>query len=175
MSNRIFYSIIAILIIGSVGLIAAQKRSAPPETPQPGIEQPDLGNKHITAQLPNTAPEPPASGDMTDPVPCGQASEQEIPDTGVIHTMEHGGVYISYRPDLPADQHDKLKALFTKPFSNSKFTPSKAVLAPRAANSSPIILTSWKRNLKLDSFDEAKIMDYYLRNVSKAPEGTGVC
>lgn len=175
MSNRIFYSIIAILIIGSVGLIAAKKKSAPPEAPQLGIELPDLGNKHIAAPLPNTAPEPPASGDMTDPVPCGQASEQEVPDTGVIHTMEHGGVYISYRPDLPSDQHDKLKALFTQPFSNPKFTPNKAVVAPRSANGSAIILTSWRRNLKLDSFDEAKIMDYYLQNVSKSPEGSSKC
>lgn len=174
MSNKVFLGIIAVLILGSVGFITVKQKNAPPELPKLGVEQPDLGNKHITAPLPNTAPEPPASGDMTSPVPC-RGSELEVPDTGVIHAMEHGGVYISYRPDLPSDQKSKLTALFTKPFSNPKFAPNKAIVAPRAANGSPIILTSWKRNLKLESFDEAKIMDYYLQNVSKSPEGSAQC
>lgn len=174
MSNRIFIAIIAILIIGSLGIAAAKKRSAPQKGPQLGTEQPDLGADHITADLPNTLPEPPASGPMTNPAPC-QVSYQEIPDTSVIHSLEHGAVYVSYRPDLPVDQADKLNALFTKPFSNPRFTPNKAVVAPRAVNASPIILTSWKKNLKLDSFDEAKIMDYYLQNVGKSPEGSSRC
>jgi len=174
MSNKVFVTIIAVLVIGMFGYVAVKKKDAPPESPRPGIELPDLGVKHIAAQLPNTAPEPPASGDMTNPVPC-QVSYQEIPDTAIIHSMEHGAVYVSYRPDLSSDQISKLNALFTKPFSNPNFTPSKAVVAPRSANSSPIILTSWRRNLKLDSFDESKIMDYYLRNVSKSPEGSEGC
>lgn len=172
MSNRVFITIIAALVIGMFGYVAVKKKDAPPELPRPGIEQPDLGNKHISPTgLPNNGAEPPASGDMTNPVPAG-VYDQEIPDTDTIHNAEHGYVYISYRPDLPADQIAKIRALFSKPFSNPKFSPSKAVVAPRAANGSPIIMTSWRRYLKLDAFNEEKMMEYYLRNVGKAPEGT---
>lgn len=172
MSNKVFIGIIAILLVGSVGFVAIKKKGQPPEPPRPGIEQPDKGNKHISPTgLPNSGGEPPTSGDMTDPVPAN-AYDQEIPDTSTIHNMEHGYVYISYRPDLPPEQISKLKSLFSKPFSKQDFQPSKAVVAPRAANDSPIIITSWKRIMKFDTFDEAKMVQYYLKNVGKSPEGS---
>lgn len=176
MSNKVFIGIITVLILGFVGIVAVNKKNAPPEAPQPGIEQPDLGNKHISLTgLPNSGEEPPTSGDMSDPVPCQQHSEQELPDTGTIHSMEHGAVYISYRPDLPTEQVERLEALFFKPNTRKDFSASKAVIAPRAANKSQIVISSWKRSLKLDSFDEEKLVQYYLRNVSKSPEGSAKC
>lgn len=171
MSNKVLLTIIAVLTIGMFGYVAVKKKDAPPETPRPGLEQPDKGREHVAdGTVPYGEAEPPTSGAHSSPVPW-QAYEQEIPDMNVIHNLEHGGVYVSYRPDLPQDQVAKIKALFTKPFSNPKFSPTKAVVAPRSANGSPIIMSSWNRNLKLESFDEAKMMEYYLRNVGKAPEG----
>jgi hypothetical protein len=84
--------------------------------------------------------------------------------------MEHGYIYISYRPDLPAEQVSKIKALFLKPFSRDNFSPNKVIIAPRSLNDSPVILSSWTRSMKLDAFDEEKMVEYYLRNVSKSPE-----
>lgn len=172
MSNKVFVTIIAVLVIGMFGYVAIKNKDAPPESPRPGIEQTDKGQKHVAdGTVPYGEAEPPTSGDHSSPVPW-QAYDQEIPDMNLIHNLEHGGVYIAYRPDLPADQITKIKELFSKPFSNEKFSPSKAVVAPRAANGSPIIMSSWNRNMKLDAFDEEKMVEYYLRNVGKAPEGT---
>lgn len=172
MSNKVFMTIIVTIVVGMLGYLTIKKDGAAPQSERPGVEQPDKGQKHVA---PGTTkyggPEPPTSGDHTTPVPW-QAYDQEVPDENIIHNLEHGGIYISYRPDLPADQIAKIKGLFSRPFSNQKFSPSKAVVAPRAANGSPIIMSSWSRNMKLDSFDEAKMMEYYLRNVGKAPEGT---
>lgn len=175
MSNKVFIGIIAILVIGTFGFVAVKQKGKPPEPPRPGIEQPDKGNKHISLTgAPNTGGEPPTSGDMTDPVPC-RAYDQELPDTGTIHAMEHGAVYISYQPDLPPEQIARMKAIFFAPYARQDFSASKAVVAPRAENESPIIISSWRRILKLDSFDEEKLVQYYLRNVSKSPEGTAKC
>lgn len=175
MSNKVFVTIIALLVIGGSGFLMLKKESAPPEPPQPGIEQPDLGGQHISPTgLPNSGAEPPTSGPMTNPVPC-QAYDQEIPDTDAIHNLEHGAVYISYRPDLAPDQVASIRSIFFQPFSRSGFQPNKAILAPRAANESPIIISSWRRSAKFESFDEEKLVQYYLRNVSKAPEGSVGC
>lgn len=171
MSNKVFVTIIAVLVIGTSGYVVIKKKNTP-ESPRPGTTQVDKGRKHVADGTKSYGGlEPPTSGDHSSPVPW-QAYDQEIPDINVIHNLEHGGVYISYRPDLPADQIAKIKGLFSKPFSNKGFSPSKAVIAPRTANGSPIIMSSWNRNMKLDSFDQEKMMDYYLRNVGKAPEGT---
>lgn len=171
MSNKVLVAIIAVLFIGMFGYVTVKKKGAPPETPRPGAEQADMGQKHVAVgAVKYGGPEPPTSGDHTTHIPW-QAYDQEVPDENIVHNLEHGGIYISYRPDLPADQIAKIKGLFSKPFSNDKFSPIKTVVAPRAANGSPIIMSSWNRNMKLDTFDEAKMMEYYLRNVGKAPEG----
>ena len=173
MSNKVFVSIIAVLLLGTVGFVVVNNRSKP-VVARPGVEQPDKGRKHVAdGTVPYGEGEPPTSGDHSQHLPW-QAYDQEIPDMNVIHNLEHGGIYIAYRPDLPADQVAKIKSLFTKPFSDPKFTPTKAIIAPRAASNSPIILSSWNRNMKLEFFDEAKMKEYYLRNVGKAPEGTAM-
>lgn len=165
MGNKVFYGVILVLIIGFLGLAVFNRQ---PAKPRPGIAQKDNGRQHVQAKQ-YGGDQPPTSGDHAEPVPW-QVYSQEIPDANVIHNMEHGGVYISYRPDLPQDQIAKLRALFTKPYSNPKFSPIKAVVAPRAANKAPIVLSSWTRSETLQSYDEAKIIDYYLANIGKSPE-----
>lgn len=169
MSNKVFISIVTILVIGTFGLIVLKNRNTP-ETLRPGVAHEDKGRQHVAAgTIPYGGPEPPTSGDHSDPIPW-QAYDQEVPDMNVIHNMEHGGIYISYRPDLPANQVAKIKALFFAPYSRQDFSASKALLAPRAANDAPIIMSSWLRSEKFESFNEEKMIEYYRRNVGKSPE-----
>lgn len=172
MSDKIFIGIIVLAIIGSVGFMVVKSQSRPPQGERPGIAHEDKGQKHVAdgTKLYGGAI-PPTSGDHASPVPW-QVYDQEVPDVNTIHNLEHGGIVINYRPDLPADQVARIKGLFSKPYSRSTFKPIKAVVAPRAANESPIIMSSWTRNLKLTAYDEKKMIEYYLRNVGKAPEGT---
>lgn len=170
MSNKVFVTIIAVLVIGMFGYVAVKKKDAPTQRERPGVAHVDKGRQHVVAgSVTYDGPEPPTSGDHSEPVPW-QIYTQEIPDMNVIHNMEHGGVYISYRPDLPANQVAKIQALFFAPYSNKDFTVSKAILAPRAKNDAPIIMSSWLRSMKLDSFDEQKMIEYYRQNVGKSPE-----
>lgn len=172
MSNKVFVTMIAILIVGSVGLVAlSKKRNPAPE--RPGIAHEDKGRKHVAdGTIKNDTPEPPTSGDhYSSPLPW-RAYDQEIPDGSAIHNLEHGGVYVSYRPDVPSDQISKIRALFTEPFSRQNFSPTKVIVAPRAANDSPIIMSSWTRSMKLEAFDEEKMVEFYLRNVGKSPEAS---
>lgn len=169
MSNKVFVAIIIVLVGGMFGVITLKNRSTP-EVPRPGVAHEDKGRQHVAdGTVPYGGQEPPTSGDHSNPVPW-QAYEQEISDMNVIHNMEHGGIYISYKPDLPADQVAKIKALFFAPYSRQDFSASKALLAPRAANDAPIIMSSWLRSEKFESFDEEKMVEYYRRNVGKSPE-----
>lgn len=172
MSNKAFITIIAILVVGTLGFMVVNNHNKP-VTERSGVAQEDKGQKHAAfGQEFNTGDEPPTSGDhASSPLPW-QAYDQEIPDTAVIHNLEHGGVYISYSPDLPPEQISKIKALFFQPFARAQFTPTKAISGPRASNGQPIIMSSWTRSMKLDAFDEEKMVEYYLQNVGKSPEAT---
>lgn len=165
MSSKIFYGFLALVVIGFLGFLVMNKE---PEKPRPGLAHQDNGRKHVQAKE-YGGEEPPTSGDHAEPL-AWQVYDQEIPDANVIHNMEHGGVYISYRTDLPKDQIEKIKALFSKPYSNAKFSPIKAVVAPRSKNKAPIVMSSWTRSESFQSFDESKMIDYYLKNIGKSPE-----
>lgn len=175
MSNKVFISLIALIVIGTFGFIVVNKKNNPPAE-RPGTAQKDLGRQHVQGieSKPNVGAEPPTSGDHAfQPLPW-QAYEQEIPDGSAIHNLEHGGIYVSYRPDLPKDQIDKMKALFFKPFSEDNFTPNKVIMAPRALNESPIVLSSWTRSMEFENFDAEKMEQYYRRNTGKSPEPTAL-
>lgn len=173
MSNKVFISLIVLIIIGTFGFIVINKKNNPP-VERPGIAQKDLGRQHVQGieNRPNKGSEPPTSGDhAVMPLPW-QIYNQEIPDGSTIHNLEHGGIYISYRPDLSKDQIDKIQALFFEPFSEENFTPNKVIMAPRALNESPIVMSSWMRSMKLQSFDADKMEQYYRLNIGKSPEPT---
>jgi len=170
MSNKVFIFVIVVIALAFGSIFITSKKNAPVASERPGIEQPDKGREHVPASTAkNTGSEPPTSGPHSSQVPW-QSYDQELPDGNVIHNLEHGGIYISYRPDLPADQISKINALFFAPFSRDNFQPNKAIVAPRTENQSPIVMSSWNRSLKLQSFDETKMVEYYLQNIGKAPE-----
>ena len=83
-------------------------------------------------------------------------------DEQAVHNLEHGGIWISYK-DIDAETKANLEKI-------AKANSRSVILSPRDANDSKIMLASWTRLEKLDSYDEAKILDFILRNKNKSPE-----
>jgi hypothetical protein len=73
-----------------------------------------------------------------------------FPDEQLIHNLEHGHIWIAYKPNLPADQIEKLADI-------AKSYGSKIIMTPREANDSPIAIVAWEHLFKLDSVDEPQI------------------
>lgn len=168
MKIRALPIVLAAIAVSFVGAIVVGKMNQPPEPPRPGVEQADHGREHVNSQK-YGGDQPPTSGAHANPVTWG-VYDTEVRDDQTIHNMEHGGVYISYQPSLPKEQVEKLTSLLSEPFIDPKFQPKKIVLAPRAANKSPIELSSWRRSEALASYDQDKIEDYIVRNLGKSPE-----
>ena len=174
MSNKVFIGLIAILVVGTFGYIAITQKSKPKETII-GVSHKEQGRNHIAEGQKHDPynSDPPSSGphyaDASAPTPWGVYT-QEVPEEVFLHNEEHGGVVITYKPDLPADQLKKLQALFAPPYSNKDFSPSKAIVTPRSKDTHAIELASWTWTLNLDQYDEATIMKFYLQHVSKSPE-----
>lgn len=88
--------------------------------------------------------------------------DKELPDEQLIHNEEHGGIWISYK-DIDSETMEKLNII-------GKSNPGSVVVTPRAANDSKIALASWGRLEKLDTYDEAKILEFIKANKNKSPE-----
>jgi hypothetical protein len=78
-----------------------------------------------------------------------------------VHSLEHGAVWLTYRPDLPADQIAKLKTLI-------KGNPY-GLMSPYPDQPSPIALTAWSLQLRVDSADDARISTF-IKTYSSGPQ-----
>ena len=110
---------------------------------------------------------PPTSGQHW-PFPLrSKIYDTEKPDEAVIHSMEHGRVWVSYKPSIPEDTKKALEA-FIK-------TQGQIVLTPRSANDTDIALAAWNRLDTFDlnpdgTFDENRIRSFIQRYRNKGPE-----
>jgi hypothetical protein len=165
--NGLIHSIrnwtIAALVIGASGY-GLYYLASQPQKSRPGETFPILGREHISvgASHPSYNSNPPLSGWHYDQPADWGVYQRELPDEQLIHNLEHGGIWISY---TDADQETKsnLEAI-------GKRYPGSVIVTPRPANDAKIILASWGRMEKLESFDEARIVDFIKANKNKSPE-----
>lgn len=105
---------------------------------------------------------PPACGDhWPDPAAWG-IYPTPVPDEQVVHNLEHGGIWISYRLVDPGTLRN-LEAIAAE-------FPQAVILTRRRENDSRIALASWCRVETLDSFDQGRIRAFISANVNKSPE-----
>ena len=112
---------------------------------------------------------PPSSGNHS-PVwqNCGFYSEP-VGDEHAVHSLEHGVVWITYRPDLPADQVDLLR----------QFTANQEhlIVSPYPGLPALVVVSAWEHQQRFDSLDMAALGSVVqdLRNSAAAPEPGGSC
>ncbi len=82
----------------------------------------------------------------------GDVYDAPIANEHAVHSLEHGTVWITYRPDLPADQVAKLKARVQG--------KEKMMLSPFEGLDKPISLQAWGFQLKVDNADDSRIDEF---------------
>ncbi len=107
---------------------------------------------------------PPAGGPhYVNPLPGGVYTEP-IDDGRVIHSLEHGLVWITYKPGAISDA--QLKALTD--FADSR--KRDVVLSPRPDNKDALVVVSWGRRLVLKPDDLKTLKDFISANLNRSPE-----
>jgi hypothetical protein len=119
-----------------------------PEDPPNGIEvYPATTNRTVEGPI-DYERHPPTNGDH-DPLwqNCG-FYEKPIKDRHAVHSMDHGVVWITYRPDLPERQ---IKSL--RPYGNENYV----LMSPYLGQDAPVIATSWRIQLELNGADDPRL------------------
>lgn len=106
------------------------------------------GTEHLTYNS-----NPPTGGWHYDQPAQTGIYDKEFPDEQLIHNLEHSHIWIAYKPDLPAEQIEKLADI-------AKDYGSKIIMTPRQANDIPIAFMAWEHLLKMDTFDESLARDF---------------
>lgn len=156
-------SAIAALIGGIVWAIIANKPA--PLGEDFSRAMPHEGATHVTEGDKVTyQSNPPTSGNhWPDPLRDG-IYDEEKPDEAVVHSMEHGRVWISYRPDIPDSIKKQLRVIAKR--------EARVIMTPRLENDDDIALAAWNRldAFHEEEFTESRVRDFIRRYRDKGPE-----
>ncbi|PRY15174.1 DUF3105 domain-containing protein [Kineococcus rhizosphaerae] len=158
-----------VVVLAVAGTVAAVflNRPAPPSLA--AVQTYDyVGSQHSTE--PQTYEENPPVGGPHNPVwlNCG-VYDAPVPNENAVHSMEHGAVWITYRPDLAASEVDRLK----EDVAGETYT----VLSPYEGLPSPIVLSAWNHQLKIEKADDPRVDAFLEKYVQGAqtPEPGALC
>jgi len=96
----------------------------------------------------------------------GDVYPAAIANEHALHSLEHGAVWITYNPSLPADQVEKL----AKRVRGNDFM----LMSPYPGLDKPISLQAWGYQLKVDNADDSRIGEFIkaLRQNASLEAGT---
>ncbi len=122
-----------------------------PENPPKGIDvYPATTNRTVEGPI-DYDRKPPTNGNHA-PLwqNCG-FYQQPIKDRHAVHSMDHGVVWITYRPDLPKQQIESLR-----PYGNENYV----IVSPYPGQNAPVIATSWRVQLELNSANDPRLEQF---------------
>jgi hypothetical protein len=94
----------------------------------------------------------------------------EIPNENVVHSLEHGSVWITYTSDADEATLATIQDLVGQ--------SDHLIASLYPSQDSPIVLTAWNRQLAVDSVDDPRVQEFvdtYLLADDLAPEPGAAC
>jgi len=112
---------------------------------------------------------PPAGGEHNAVwLNCGVYTEP-VPNENAVHSLEHGAVWVTYDPEQLSEEdiqilEDKMPSTYT-------------VLSPYEGMDTPIALSAWNAQVKVDSVDDERIEQFFTSfwRSTNVPEPNAVC
>lgn len=119
---------------------------------------------------PVSYPQTPPVGGPHNPVwqNCG-IYDQPVPNEQAVHSLEHGAVWITYRPDLPEADVTHLRDLVRG--------KSHALLSPFPDLPAPVVASAWGLQLKVESATDPRLEQFLAKyhNGPQNPEPGAPC
>ncbi len=128
----------------------------------------DNGAGHVTTTV-KYAQTPPAGGEHNQVwLNCG-IYDTPVPNENAVHGLEHGAVWITYRPDLPATQVQTL----TQQVSGESYL----MLSPYSGLTAPVVASAWNKQIQLTGADDPRLAAFITKykQSSDAPEPGAPC
>jgi hypothetical protein len=168
--------VVLVLVLGGVTaavLLRQQARSselaAAASAPIAGVKDfPNLARNHVVGAVdyPET---PPVGGDHSETLTNCGVYTTPVKNEQAVHSLEHGAVWVTYSPDLPADQVAILAGVVGK--------YSYGLLSPFPGLSSPLVASAWGLQLALTSASDPRLPAFVAKyeNGPQTPEPGAAC
>lgn len=156
---------VVVLLVGVVGFYLVNERA---ETSLDSVTSAKYtGSQHTPAKV-SYAENPPVGGEHHPSWQNCGIYDQPINNEHAVHSMEHGAVWITYRPDLPPAELEKLRGLAAKDYM---------LLSPYPGLPAKVVASSWNKQIKLDSANDPRLPRFITKykNGPETPELGASC
>jgi hypothetical protein len=100
---------------------------------------------------------PPAGGPHNSiQLNCGVYRTQ-VPNENAVHSLEHGAVWITYQPSLPAADVASLRQIAVSNYVGSQ---RYVILSPYPGLPAPIVASAWGAQLRLESASDDRLLEF---------------
>ena len=160
-------ALVLVLVIAAVVLLV------PWPTAAQGHQVPTEGNRQHVDQGTDVLyrNRPPSSGNHY-PTPAGYGVfTRDIAGGNLVHTLEHGGIIVYYRPDL-CDQAcvGQLQLAYSSAPKSQRYGVVKMTLAPWLDMDQAVTAAAWGWIDGMDQPDVQRILAFYREHVDRGPE-----
>lgn len=132
-----------------------------------GEEFPIVGKAHVPegTRVTNYNSNPPTSGNHWPSSANWGFYTKPLPDEQLVHNLEHGGIWISYKDvnNIDEETSKKLEAIANK-------YPQAVIITERPENETQFAIASWGRLYVSDSFDQEFAEKFIRANLNNSPE-----
>ena len=151
-----------------------------PQTSHNGPAAQALAHDHVTGPVTYSVTPPVGGQHNATWMNCG-IYDKPVPNERAVHNLEHGAVWITYRPSLPQSEVNQLRAFAVKQtmVPSSEGAASRYIdLSPYPGLSSPIVISSWGFQLKFSSSADPRLQQFvnkFRASQKYTPEYGGAC
>lgn len=146
-------------------LISPPSQNVEPEGTQTfdGLEQTHVDTP---VEYPQT---PPVGGPHNPAWQTCDVYDAPVPSETAVHSMEHGAVWITYAPDLAADQVALLVA--------AQAAGPEVLVSPFDGLPTPVVASAWGKQLQLESADDPRLLEFvaFFSDGPQTPEPNTPC
>ena len=138
--------------------MAVEQPAKPPE----GVKSYDVGSggRHTEGSV-DYAQSPPAGGEHNPIWQNCSFYEEPVRSENAVHSLEHGTVWITYLPNLPQDEIERVRDLA----QNNGYV----LASPYPDQDSSVVASAWGKQLTLESAEDPDL-ERFVRAYSQGPQ-----
>jgi hypothetical protein len=160
-SNRWWFVILGVGAVITVAVILLLLRPAPPVGALEGMATYTIASGQHSEAPQTYAQTPPAGGVHSAAWQNCGIYDQPVRNEPAVHSLEHGAVWITYRPDLYAAAIEALRGLARG--------RSHVLVSPYPDLPSPIVATAWGLQLPVEDASDARL-PVFVSRYEKGPQ-----
>jgi hypothetical protein len=165
-SSRRIYIIVGLIAVAFIGgfiaLVVVDARQKSASEPPSGVEEFEVESGHQEGSI-SYEQNPPAGGVHNQVWQNSGFYTEPVRNENAVHTQEHGAVWITYRPDLPQDEKERLREIV----EGQPCTIASPY--PDLPEDAPVVASAWGSQLKLEGADDPDL-ERFIRAFQQGPQ-----